>query len=73
MLMKRAVEVAKERGARMLILETQSNNAVAIDFYLRLGFQLVGFDVAAYSNEDVDKKEVRLELGLKLQGVELIV
>ena len=30
------------------------------------GFELIGFDLAAYSNKDTSKKEVRLELGLKL-------
>jgi len=67
LLMKRAAEAAKERGARMLVLETQSNNAAAIAFYLAFGFELVGFDVVAYSNDDIERKEVRLELGLKIQ------
>jgi ribosomal protein S18 acetylase RimI-like enzyme len=65
LLMKHAVNITRERGARMLVLETQTNNAEAIDFYLNFGFEFVGLDVAAYSNEDVEKKEVRLELGLK--------
>ena len=66
LLMKHAVKVAKEKGARMLVLETQTCNVPAIDFYLKFGFKLIGFDVAAYSNEDIEKKEVRLELGLEL-------
>jgi ribosomal protein S18 acetylase RimI-like enzyme len=66
LLMNHGVKVAKERGARMLVLETQTNNANAIDFYMNFGFELIGFDLAAYSNEDTNKKEVRLELGLKL-------
>jgi ribosomal protein S18 acetylase RimI-like enzyme len=66
-LMNHAVNIARERGARMLVLETQSNNASAIDFYLNFGFRSIGLDVAAYSNKDIDKKEVRLELGLELQ------
>jgi ribosomal protein S18 acetylase RimI-like enzyme len=66
LLMNHAVKIAKEKGARMLVLETQTNNATAIDFYLKLGFELIGFDTAAYSNEDIGRKEVRLELGLKL-------
>jgi len=70
LLMNHAVEIAKEKGARMLVLETQSNNATAISFYLNFGFELIGFDFAAYSNEDMEKKEVRLELGLKLQQKE---
>jgi ribosomal protein S18 acetylase RimI-like enzyme len=67
LLMNYTVKIAKEKGARMLVLETQSNNATAISFYLNFGFELIGFDFAAYSNEDIEKKEVRLELGLKLQ------
>jgi len=66
LLMNHAVKIAKEKGARMLVLETQTNNAGAIDFYLRFGFELIGFDATAYSNEDIGKREVRLELGLKL-------
>jgi ribosomal protein S18 acetylase RimI-like enzyme len=66
LLMKKAVRIAKDKGARMLVLETQTNLVPAIDFYEALGFEFVGLDTAAYSNEDVDKKEVRLELGLRL-------
>ncbi len=66
MLMHHAVKIAKQKGARMLVLETQTNNVDAIDFYLHFGFHLVGLDVAAYSNDDVSRKEVRLELGLAL-------
>jgi len=32
LLMNHGVKIAKEKGARMLILETQTNNANAIDF-----------------------------------------
>jgi ribosomal protein S18 acetylase RimI-like enzyme len=64
--MKHAVRVARQKGARMLVLETQTNNAAAIDFYLRFGFELIGFDKAAYSNDDIEKREVRLEMGMKL-------
>jgi ribosomal protein S18 acetylase RimI-like enzyme len=66
LLMEYAVKIAKEKGARMLILETQTCNVPAVNFYQKYGFELVGFDLAAYSNEDISKKEVRLELGLKL-------
>jgi len=67
LLMKHAVKIARDKGARMLVLETQTNNATAIEFYLKFGFQLIGFDLAAYSNEDISRKEVRLDLGLKLK------
>lgn len=66
LLMNYAVKVAKEKGARMLVLETQTNKETAIKFYLNFGFKLIGLDIAAYSNEDIEKKEIRLELGLKL-------
>jgi ribosomal protein S18 acetylase RimI-like enzyme len=66
LLMARAVEVAREKGARMLALETQSCNVPAISFYLKQGFVLIGLDSAAYSNSDVERREVRLELGLAL-------
>ncbi len=66
-LMDHAIKIAKEKGARMLVLETQSCNIPAIDFYLQNGFELIGFDTADYSNDDVEKKEVRLEMGLKLK------
>jgi ribosomal protein S18 acetylase RimI-like enzyme len=64
--MDHAVKVAKEKGARMLVLETQTNKDTVIKFYLNFGFNLIGLDSAAYSNEDIEKKEIRLELGLKL-------
>jgi len=67
LLMNQAVKIAKERGARMLVLETQTCDVPAIDFYLKFGFELIGFDTAAYSNEDIERREVRLELGLKLE------
>lgn len=67
MLTNYAVKIAGDKGARMLVLETQTNKSAAIEFYLNFGFQLIGFDLAAYSNEDISEKEVRLELGLKLQ------
>lgn len=65
-LMARVIQVAKARGARMVVLETQSCNVPAVAFYLQQGFRLIGFDRAAYSNEDVEKREVRLEMGLTL-------
>jgi len=66
LLMNHAVKVAEEKGARMLVLETQTNKDTAIKFYLNFGFKLIGLDIAAYSNEDIEKKEIRLELELKL-------
>lgn len=55
---KRAVEL----GARSIVLETQTSNYPAIQFYLKNGFEIVGFNTISYSNDDVNKNEVRLEM-----------
>ncbi len=56
-----AVSHAKEIGARAIVLETQSCNLPAIEFYRAAGFSLCGCDLKCYSNSDVEKREVRLE------------
>ncbi len=48
---------------RALLLETQSCNTTAVDFYFHQGFILFGFDRCCYQNDDVKRKEVRLNLG----------
>ena len=64
---KALMEVAKEQARlerrRAVILETQSCNANAIGFYLHEGFTLIGFDSCCYSNRDLARREVRIELG----------
>lgn len=61
------MEVAKEQARlerrRAVILETQSCNENAIGFYLHQGFTLIGLDTCCYSNQDIARREVRLELG----------
>lgn len=61
------MEVAKEQAElerrRAVILETQSCNVNAIEFYLHEGFTLIGMDTCCYGNHDIDKKEVRIEMG----------
>lgn len=61
------VEMAKEQARRecrrAVILETQSCNVNAIDFYLHEGFSLIGMDTCCYQNNDLQRKEVRLEFG----------
>lgn len=63
----RLMDLAKEKcrsgGYRALILEAQSCNGDAIDFYLHEGFSFIGMDLCCYSNHDVEKGEVRLNLG----------
>lgn len=61
-LMAKAELVAKQRQARALILETQSCNYPAISFYKANGYSIVGFDLCAYTNNDIEKCEVRIEM-----------
>ncbi len=60
-LIEHAVQRAKALRARALILETQTSNVAAIRFYRTCGFSLMGTDLTAYSNEDVERDEVRVE------------
>lgn len=48
------------------VLETQTCNERAIAFYRKCGFEIIGFDLYAYSNHDPEAHEVRLEMGKKL-------
>ncbi|MFQ9511281.1 MAG: GNAT family N-acetyltransferase, partial [Lachnospiraceae bacterium] len=62
-LMNIAKKQAIRERRRAIILETQSCNVNAIGFYLHEGFTLIGFDSCCYANNDLDRKEVRIELG----------
>ena len=66
MLMERILLDAKESGARMVVLETQSFNSAAISFYKKNGFQIIGFDRYAYSNDGPAEHNMRIEMGKKL-------
>ncbi len=59
--------VAKEQAVlehrRAVILETQSCNVGAITFYQKEGFGPIGFDTCCYSNRDIERKEVRINMG----------
>ena len=69
-LMDKAKEVAVRQKRRAVILETQSCNTNAIGFYLHQGFELIGFDTCCYSNEDIARREVRVNLGFFLSRAE---
>ena len=58
---KKEVAVAQKR--RTIILETQSFNTNAIGFYLHQGFEIIGFDTCCYTNNDIGRKEARINLG----------
>ena len=58
---------AASSGARMIVLETQSCSENAIALYRKNGFEMIGFDLYAYSNDDPERHEVRFEMGKKLK------
>lgn len=62
-LMNIILEEAALSGARMVVLETQTCNENAISFYKKHGFEIIGFDLYAYSNADPKRHEVRIEMG----------
>ena len=62
-LMDKAKDIALHKNRRAIILETQTCNTNAIGFYLHEGFELIGFDTCCYTNNDIGRREVRLDLG----------
>lgn len=66
LLMNAILAEAEKAGARMAVLETQSCNDNAIAFYRKIGFEIIGFDLYAYSDTDPQRHEVRIEMGKKL-------
>ena len=62
-LMNTIMEEAKNSGARMIVLETQTCNENAISFYKKNGFEIIGFDLYAYTNDDPKCHEIRIEMG----------
>jgi ribosomal protein S18 acetylase RimI-like enzyme len=61
------MNMVKERGAKLgvraIVLETQTSNFPAIQFYKKHGFNFIGCNLFGYSNDDVEQKEVRIEMG----------
>lgn len=64
---RKLIDLAKtitiQNKYRVLMLETQSSNVNAVDFYLHEGFTLIGFDTCCYTNNDVERREVRFNMG----------
>ena len=62
-LLENILEDADKSGARMAVLETQSYNSKAISFYKKNGFEIIGFDIYAYSNNGPEEHNMRIEMG----------
>ena len=65
--METILKEANASAARMVVLETQTCNENAIAFYRKNGFEIIGFDLYSYSNNDPEKHEIRIEMGKKLE------
>lgn len=65
-LMEKITIDAVNSGARMIVLETQSFNSKAISFYKKNGFEIIGFDRYAYSNNGPEEHNMRIEMGKKI-------
>ncbi len=66
-LMNFTCEKAKNLNSRALVLECQNTNVKAIDFYLKNGFNLIGFDLEAYTEEQGGGIEARFEMSKNLR------
>lgn len=67
-LIREMITLAKSKGVRMIVLEVLSSNATAIQLYQKCGFEIIGFDLYAYSNSD--NKEFRIDMGMRFEGEE---
>lgn len=66
-LMEKIIDYAKTLNhCRGVILETQTCNYPAIELYKKHGFKLSRIDINEYTNNDVENKDVRIDLILKL-------
>lgn len=65
-LMDYVKEYAKQENHRLILLETQTCNTKAIAFYRHQAFNLVGVNLLDYTNRDIEKNEVRLEFGYRI-------
>ena len=47
----------------MVALETQIYHENGIAFYLKNGFDIIGFDLYSYTNTDPERHEIRIKMG----------
>lgn len=61
-LVDHAKGLAQNEDFRCILLETQSCNVPAIDFYRKCGFRFAGTNLFFYSNQDIEEDEVMIEM-----------
>ena len=57
-----AKDIVKESKHRQILLETQSTNTSAIEFYQSQGFEVAGLDLSHYLPSQVETGEFRIEM-----------
>ncbi|MBS5939030.1 N-acetyltransferase [Clostridium sp.] len=66
-LIEKMIEYVKTlNNCRGIILETQTCNYPAIQLYKKHGFKLSRIDINEYTNNDIENREVRIDLLLKI-------
>ena len=63
-LIQSTINWAKNKKCLGIMLETQNINVPAVQFYLRCGFEVAGFDKYLYKGLDPDSNEIALFLYL---------
>ncbi|WP_379138835.1 GNAT family N-acetyltransferase [Paenibacillus sp. sgz500958] len=66
-LMQRVLELARVKGFRAVVVETQNTNEPAIDFYKKCGFEIDGIDLSYYTNNDMDEGEIAFFMKKKIE------
>jgi ribosomal protein S18 acetylase RimI-like enzyme len=66
MLLNELAKLAKEKGLRAIIVETQPDNKGAMDFYLANGLKLCGYNDRYYTNSPKSSREIALFFSLDL-------
>jgi ribosomal protein S18 acetylase RimI-like enzyme len=61
-LIERGKGFATKSNCRAIVVETQTTNWPALNFYLKMGFQICAVDDHFYTNRDLERKEVALFL-----------
>jgi len=59
---------AKENGIKTVYVGTQSTNAPAISFYIKLGFEIVNIDLSYYPKDKAHKNQVLVMLKRTFDG-----
>ena len=62
-------QITHQSATAKALVELVVSNGIktaAIAFYLSQGFSLMGFNACEYSNQDIEKHEVRIEMGCLL-------